>query len=40
MDQKWKDANRLGTEYWNGVEEFIKFAVECANNPNRIKCRA
>jgi len=31
------DANRLNTEYWNGVEEFIKFAVEHANNPNRIK---
>ena len=32
------NANRLSTEYWNGVEEFIKFVVEHANNPNRIKC--
>ena len=38
MDQKWMDANRLSTEYWNDVEEFIKFAVERANNSNRIKC--
>ena len=32
------DTNRLSIEYWNGVEEFIKFVVERANNPNRIKC--
>ena len=32
------DANRLSTECWNDIEEFIKFVVECANNPNRIKC--
>ena len=31
MDQRWMDANKLSTEYWNGVEEFIKFAVEHAN---------
>ena len=37
MDQKWMNINRLSTEYWNGVEEFIKFAVERVNNPNRIK---
>jgi len=30
-------ANKLSTEYWNGIDEFIKFVVECANNPNRIK---
>ena len=32
------DANRLSTKYWNGVEEFIKFTVKCANNLYRIKC--
>jgi len=32
------DSNRLCTEYWNDVEEFIKFFSERANNPNRIKC--
>ena len=31
------DTNRLSTEYWNSVEEFINFAIERANNPNRIK---
>ena len=32
------DANRLSTKYLNGVDEFIKFVVEHANNSNRIKC--
>ena len=31
-------ANRLSSEYANGVKEFIKFVVERANNPNHIKC--
>ena len=31
------DANRLNTEYWNGVEEFIKFVIERANKANRVK---
>ena len=31
-------AIRLSPEYQNGVEEFIKFAIERADNPNRIKC--
>ena len=30
-------AHRLTTEYENGVKKFIKFAVECADNPNRIR---
>ena len=38
MDRKWMIANRLSTEYWNDVEEFIKFVVERADNPNRINC--
>jgi len=37
MYRKWMDANKLSIEYWNGVEEFIKFVVKRANNPNRIK---
>ena len=31
-------ANRFSPEYWNSVEEFIKFVVEHADNPNHIKC--
>ena len=37
MDQKWMSVNRLSTEYWNGVEKFIKFVIEHANRANRIK---
>ena len=32
------DANKLSIEYWNSIEEFIKFVVECSYNRNRIKC--
>ena len=38
MHRKWMIANRLSLEYWNGVEKFIKFAIEHADNYNRIKC--
>jgi len=38
MDQKLMNANRLSIEYWNDVEEFIKFIVEHANGAKRIKC--
>ena len=31
-------TNRLSPKYWDSVEEFIKFTVERADNPNRIKC--
>jgi len=31
-------ANMLSPEYWNDVEEFIKFVVERADNSNHIKC--
>ena len=30
-------ANRIYSKYWNGVDEFIKFAVEHAENSNCIK---
>ena len=38
IDRKWMAANRLNTEYLNGVEKSIKFAAEHTNNPNRFKC--
>ena len=38
MDQKWMFTNMLTPEYENGVEEFIKFAVERADILNHIKC--
>lgn len=38
MDRKWMSANRLTQEYWDGVEEFIRFAVELAKNPNFMLC--
>ena len=31
-------AHKLTVEYDNGVKEFIKFAVELADNLNRIRC--
>ena len=38
MDKKWMCADRLSKEYENGVLEFVKFAVEHAEDPNRMKC--
>ncbi|KAK7244185.1 hypothetical protein RIF29_39003 [Crotalaria pallida] len=38
MDRKWMFANRLSTEYEEGVKEFIRFAVEYAENPSEIIC--
>ena len=38
MDWKWIRTNRLSTEYEKGVEEFINFVIEHANNLNRINC--
>ena len=38
MDKKWMSSNRLSKEYENGVLEFVKFAVEHAENPSRMKC--
>ena len=32
-------VNRLTNKYENGVEEFIMFVVEYADNPNHIKCQ-
>lgn len=31
-------VSRLTKEYWDGVDEFIRFAVEHAENPSRIIC--
>ena len=39
MDRKWIRADQLSTEYKKGVEEFINFIVEYADNPNCINCR-
>ena len=36
MDRKWIRVYQLSTEYEKGVEEFINFVVEHADNPNRI----
>ncbi|KAK7308273.1 hypothetical protein VNO77_41875 [Canavalia gladiata] len=38
MDRKWMSANRLSDEYENGVKFFIKFAIDHAENPNKIIC--
>lgn len=38
MDKKWMFANRFSKEYESGVEEFVKFAVKHATDPNRIIC--
>ena len=38
MDKKWMCADRLSKEYEDGVLEFVKFAVEHAEDPNRMKC--
>ena len=38
MDKKWMCDDRLSKEYENGVLEFVKFAVEHAEDPNRMKC--
>ena len=31
-------SNRLSKEYENGVLEFVKFAGEHVEDPNRMKC--
>ena len=31
-------VDRLSQEYENGVLEFIKFAIEHAKDPSRMKC--
>ena len=38
MDKKWTFADRLSQEYENGVLEFVKFFVEHAKDPSRMKC--
>ncbi|KAK7259804.1 hypothetical protein RIF29_25419 [Crotalaria pallida] len=38
MNREWMSANRLTNEYNEGVKEFIRFAVEHAEDPSRIIC--
>ena len=38
MDKKWMSADRTSSEYEDGVNEFIKFAIEHAEDPSRIIC--
>ncbi|XP_054793187.1 uncharacterized protein LOC129298770 [Prosopis cineraria] len=38
MDKEWMSANHLSKEYWDGVAEFVKFAVNNAKNHERIVC--
>ncbi|XP_054817820.1 uncharacterized protein LOC129317532 [Prosopis cineraria] len=38
MDKEWMSANRLSKEYWDGVADFIKFAVNNAEDCRRIVC--
>jgi len=38
MDKKWMRASRLTTEYMDGVREFVRFATENADDPNKILC--
>ena len=39
MDRKWMCANRLSKEYKDGVQDFIRFAVGHAKDPNsKIVC--
>jgi hypothetical protein len=36
MDWNWMSANRLSKVYEDGVNEFVKFAVEHAEHPSKI----
>ena len=38
MDRKWMSSDRCLREYIDGVKEFIRFASEHTNNPNKILC--
>ena len=38
MDRKWMRASRLSKEYEDGVDEFVRFTVEHANDPTKIIC--
>uniref|UniRef100_A0A803N0V5 Transposase-associated domain-containing protein n=1 Tax=Chenopodium quinoa TaxID=63459 RepID=A0A803N0V5_CHEQI len=38
MDRKWMLARRTSDEYEQGVDEFIAFAIEHAEDPSRILC--
>lgn len=38
MDRNWMSANRLSKEYNDGVEYFVKFAVQRLGTSSNIKC--
>ena len=38
MDRKWMSSDRCSREYIDGVKEFIRFAREHTNEPNKILC--
>ncbi|XP_073153087.1 uncharacterized protein [Henckelia pumila] len=38
MDKAWMSKNRLSHEYEVGVESFLQFAMQNANDPNEIPC--
>ncbi|XP_073120763.1 uncharacterized protein [Henckelia pumila] len=38
MDKAWMSKNRLSHEYEAGVESFMQFAMQNANDPNEIPC--
>ncbi|XP_073133711.1 uncharacterized protein [Henckelia pumila] len=38
MDKAWMSKNRLSHEYEVGVDSFLQFAMQNANDPNEIPC--
>ena len=36
MEKTWMSANRLSMEYMKGVDEFLKFSLDHAKDPNYI----
>ena len=38
MDKSWMLMDRRSIEYENGVNEFFKFAILHANNPELLRC--
>jgi len=38
MDQIWMVVNHLSKEYEDGVDEFIRFVVDHAEDPSKVIC--
>ncbi|XP_062093498.1 uncharacterized protein LOC133799500 [Humulus lupulus] len=38
MDKEWMSADRMSVEYIKGVDEFLKFSLDHAKDPNYICC--